>query len=423
MRLCVFEDAGVANLEPLSLTRPVFDLWLGAGTLLTRLQHVFPAAEVGAIVRPALAKLCRQQHPEMAVNDVDWLRRGPVVLVNARWLPPAMAALDPTKGELGISGEQLAYAAVASANLDEASPDQVASRLKELASQGESRPVGGVLLHYLWDLVERNAETLGQDYPGGPRRKKKTAPPYSIVGRHEQVFVDAEATVEPQVLLDTTRGPVIIDRGAVVQAFSRLEGPCYVGQGTHILAARLRGGSIGPMCRVGGEVESSIVLGYTNKYHDGFVGHSYVGEWVNFGAGSHTSDLRTDYGPITMSINGAQVNSGLMKIGSYLGDHTRMSINTLLNTGTVAGPFALLLTSGTLLPRALPPFSRYGHGRVEERTDLGQMFETAAIVMGRRGQEWTDAHAEFYFDLYERTAASRQRILRENEQHRLRRVV
>ena len=123
-------------------------------------------------------------------------------------------------------------------------------------------------------------------------------------------------------MIDATRGPVLIGREAVVQAFSRVEGPCYLGPGTQVLAARLRGGSFGPQCRLGGEVESSVVQGFSNKYHDGFLGHSYVGEWVNFGAGSHTSDLRTDYGPIKMTVNGAAVQSGVIKIGSYLGDHT-----------------------------------------------------------------------------------------------------
>jgi UDP-N-acetylglucosamine diphosphorylase/glucosamine-1-phosphate N-acetyltransferase len=422
VRLCVFEDVGVANLEPLSLTRPAFDLWLGAGTLLSRLQRVFSTADVGAIVRPSLANLCRQRHPEIAVNDADWLRRGPVLFVNARWLP-STPAMHPVMGEVGLTGEQLAFAAVPSANLDAATPDHLMVRLTDFQRAGTPRPIGGAMLNYPWDLVTRNAEALGQDYLAWQKDKKKTATPFSIVGPRDQVVVDPKSTIEPQVLLDTTRGPILIDRGAVVQAFSRLEGPCYVGQGTQILGARLRGGSIGPMCRIGGEVESSVVLAFSNKYHDGFLGHSYVGEWVNFGAGSQTSDLRTDYGPIIMSINGAQVPTGLMKIGSYLGDHTRMSINTLLNTGTVVGPFGLLLTSGTLLPRVLPAFCRYGHGRVEERTDLGQMFETAATVMARRGQEWTDAHAEFFFDLYEQTAGDRARVLRENEQHRLRRVV
>jgi hypothetical protein len=190
-----------------------------------------------------------------------------------------------------------------------------------------------------------------------------------------------------------------------------------------VFAARIRESSIGPHCRIGGEVESSIVQGYTNKYHDGFLGHSYLGEWVNFGAGTHTSDLRTDYGQITMPVNGRSVETGLMKIGALIGDHTRTSIATLLNTGTVVGPFGLLIASGSLLPRLIPAFARYGHGRIQERTDLGQMFAGAAIAMARRGQEWNEFHAEFYLSLFDATAESRRQIIRESDQRRLRRVV
>ena len=176
MRLCVFEDAGVANLEPLSLTRAAFDLWLGAGTLLMRVQRAFPTAEVGAIVRPALVKLCRQQHREIAVNDLDWLRRGPVVFVNARWLPSPIAALSPAMGELGLVGEELAYAAVQSANLETATPENLAARLTELQRAGQSRPVGGAMANYLWDLVDRNAEALKQDYLARPRNRRQERP-------------------------------------------------------------------------------------------------------------------------------------------------------------------------------------------------------------------------------------------------------
>ena len=424
MRLCLFEDAAAINLEPLTLTRPVFDLWLGAGTLLSRVQRLFPASEVGAVVRPALANLCRLWHPEVAINDADWLQRGPVLFVNARWLTPALPSGFPEAGSVGVSGDHIVYAAVKAPALSQVVPEQLMEYLANQRRQNTPRQVGGVLLCYPWDLIAHNAEALAHDYRGWRReRKTTTVSGLSIVGPREQVLVDGHATIEPHVLIDTTRGPVLIDRGAVVQAFSRLEGPCYVGQGTQMLAARFRGGSIGPECRIGGEVENSIVQGFSNKYHDGFLGHSYVGAWVNFGAGSHTSDLRTDYGPITMRINNASVPTGLIKIGAYLGDHTRMSVNTLLNTGTVVGPFGLLLTSGMLLPRAIPSFCRYAHGRVQERTDLGQMFATAATVMARRGRQWTDTHAEFFFDLYEQTAEARSQVLRESEQHTLRRVI
>src|SRR5207248_4742174 len=127
---------------------------------------------------------------------------------------------------------------------------------------------------------------------------------------------------DPLIGADTTRGPVVIDRHAVITAFSRLEGPCYIGPHTHILGATIRAGTtLGPHCRIGGEVEASIIQGYTNKYHDGFLGHSYVGSWVNLGAGTHNSDLRNDYGPVTVTVAGRRVDTGRTKIGCYLGDH------------------------------------------------------------------------------------------------------
>jgi UDP-N-acetylglucosamine diphosphorylase/glucosamine-1-phosphate N-acetyltransferase len=225
------------------------------------------------------------------------------------------------------------------------------------------------------------------------------------------------------VVIDTTNGPVLLDRGAVVQAFSRLEGPCYVGPGTQLHAARVRDASFGPQCRVGGAVESSVIQGYSNKAHEGFLGHSYLGEWVNFGSGTQTSDLRTDYGTVSMRSNGRRVDTGRLKVGSFVGDHVKTSMGVLFNTGSAVGPFGLLLASGGLLPRSLPPFGQYAHGHVEERSDLREMFGTAATVMARRGREWTEDHAEFYFDLFEQTAAERRQAVREGEQRRLRRVV
>jgi UDP-N-acetylglucosamine diphosphorylase/glucosamine-1-phosphate N-acetyltransferase len=216
---------------------------------------------------------------------------------------------------------------------------------------------------------------------------------------------------------------VLVDHGAVVRSFSRLEGPCYVGPGTQVRGAKVSGSSFGPHCRIGGEVEGSIIAGFSNKAHDGFLGHSYLGEWINFGAGTHTSDLRNDYGEVRVLLGGQMVATGLLKVGSFVGDHTKTCIGTLLNTGSVIGPFGQLVTPGTLLPRLLPAFCQVSHGQVQERTDLKQMFATAATAMFRRGRVWTEAHAEFFLGLYERTAAERRQVLRDGEQRRFRQVV
>src|SRR5262249_53025925 len=134
-------------------------------------------------------------------------------------------------------------------------------------------------------------------------------------------------------------------------------------------------------------------------------------------------DLRNDYGPVRVTVAGQKVETGRMKVGSFLGDHTKTSIGTLFNTGSVVGAFGQLVASGGLMPRSLPAFCQVSHGRVQERSDLRALFETAATVMSRRGRAWTEAHADFYLDLYERTARERERLVRESEQRPLRRVV
>jgi UDP-N-acetylglucosamine diphosphorylase/glucosamine-1-phosphate N-acetyltransferase len=420
MRLCIFEDAGVADLEPLTLTRPAFDLLCGAGTLLEKQRRAFPGLEAGALVRPALAALCRVTHPDLAVNDPAWQRGRRLLLVNARWLPPPAPEV-PDGVAVGLAGDGVAWACVHG--------DEVADgwpwRLAEWKDRLPQRPAGGHLVERPWDLLTHNAAALEQDaWHWAARRPDTTARPGpTVLGPAGRLLIDPAATVEPHAVLDTRGGPVLIDRGALVQAFSRVEGPAYVGPDSQLLAARLRTGSVGPQCRVGGEVESAVLTGFVNKYHDGFLGHSVLGEWVNVGAGTQFSDLRNDYGPIKVYLNGRWADTGMMKVGAFLGDFTRTGISTLLNAGTMAGPFGQLMPSGGYLPRVAPAFVTVSNGRLQERTDWGEMFRTASAAMGRRGQAWTDTHAELYLDLYEQTAEQRRRLIREAEQRRVRRVV
>src|SRR5262249_49955496 len=194
-----------------------------------------------------------------------------------------------------------------------------------------------------WDRVEANAAALIRDEAlWRTHREAASLRGLTIQGPADRFLADASARVEPFVLIDTTKGPVMLDHGVVVRSFSRLEGPCYVGPQTQILAGRVMGSSFGPQCRIGGEGGSAIVHGYSNKAHEGFLGHSYVGEWVNFGSGTQTSDLRNDYGQVTVTVNGERVPTGLLKVGAFVGDHTKTSIGTLFNTGSVAGPFGML---------------------------------------------------------------------------------
>ncbi len=187
--------------------------------------------------------------------------------------------------------------------------------------------------------------------------------------------------------------------------------------------AHIRGGtSLGPNCRIGGEVESSIIQGSTNKYHEGFLGHSYLGEWVNFGAGTHTSDLRNDYGEVKMTINGMHMATGRKKVGSFVGDHTRTGLGSLINTGTNVGVFGNLLPAGELLPKFVPSFSWVEHGRLADLADLPALFATAEKVMERRGEEFGEARRTLFQAIYERTSALRRQAVNEAEIKRVRRA-
>lgn len=425
MRACIYEDGGVALLEPLTLTRPAFDLWCGATPLLYKQRRAINTDEFGALVRPELAELCRQHHPDLAVNDSAWIKREDVVLVNARWLPPAQLIDDLQTPRVGLVEDEVAFIVPPRSDVVDCRHDTIDESIDTWKQSLCHCHAGGRMIGYPWDLVEENAAVLRRDaelFPNWKRDWSKT-PSLAIVGPAEQMLAHPDATIEPFVTVDTRPGPVMIDRGAVVHSFSRMEGPCYLGPESWVLGAKLRGGTIGPCCRIGGEVEASIVQGFSNKYHDGFLGHSYLGEWVNIGASTQVSDLRNDYGPIRVTLGGERIHTGLTKVGVFLGDHTKTGLGALLNSGTVVGAFCNLLASGGLLPPVIPSFCLVKNGNVSERQDLRQAFATAATALRRRGQELTGTHIEFFFTLYDQTAADRQRLIRDNDMRRWRKSV
>lgn len=397
MRICVYEDALVRGLEPLTLTRPVADLICGIDTLVRKQARYFAAGTVGHLCRTAVAELIRGRDPLCPVNDPEWLRTAPTVLVNARWVPPPRPAAGApypfSEGpHLGTVGGEVAYAVLDLPQLHALTqgPDRLSHCLREWGAVLPTREVGGTLVGRPWELVDLNGAEIANDAAALPDASRAAAPPLALVGPPERLFVDRTARIDPMVVADTTNGPVVIGPCAVVQAFTRLEGPCVVGAGAMVLGAKVRGGTtIGPHCRVGGEVECSVLLGHSNKYHEGFLGHSYVGEWVNLAAGTHTSDLRCDYRQVTVPIDGVEVGTNRTKVGAIIGDHVRTGLGVLLDCGSMIGPFAQVLPNGGFAPRAIPGFHRVGGGSSKELTDMDRLMVTADTVMRRRGQALT----------------------------------
>jgi UDP-N-acetylglucosamine diphosphorylase/glucosamine-1-phosphate N-acetyltransferase len=424
MRVCHFEDSGAALLEPLATTRPVFELLCGQTSLAAKQARYFNGTSAGALLRPYLADCYRLEHPDTAVQDLDWLRSGRVVLVNGRWLPPPGPASDLAGPAVALAGAEVAYAVLGPEDLADFAPASLDVCLETWKDTLPRRQAGGSLVRCPWDLVEQNSAQLWLDYRHGrPAAVSLVSPDnVAVIGPRERLLLDRTAHLDPLVVVDTTAGPVRIDREAVVHAFTRIEGPAYIGPHCHVLGAKLRAGTtLGPHCRVGGEVEASILHGYSNKYHDGFLGHSYLGEWVNLGAGTSNSDLRNDYGEVTVILHGEPVKTGQTKVGCFIGDHTKTGLGTLLNTGSSIGVFCNLLPAGPLMPKYVPPFTSWWNGGLREVRDLSDLLEVAAKVMTRRGRVLSPAHANLYVRLFDATAAERRRAIHEAETRRLRR--
>ncbi len=389
----------------------------------------FPVPIGGRLIRPYLVDSYSAANPAVAVNNFDWLGEDSTVLVNARWLPTGRplkidpAALAADGPFVAMAGDEIAYAVLTHDELTQCTYVHMAHCLEQWRRTLPNRIAGGQMVRYLWDLVDANADQIALDFQAAPAMEPNGRPgTLSLVGPSDWLRIDGTARIDPYVVADTSNGPVVVDRDAVVTSFTRLEGPCYVGPRSQIFAANIRGGtSIGPNCRIGGEVETTIIQANTNKYHEGFLGHSYLGEWINLGAGTHTSDLRNDYGEVKMLVNGQQTATRRSKIGSYIGDHTKTGLGSLLNTGSNIGTFGNLLPAGELLPKFVPSFCWVEHGRVIDRGDLQALFATAEKALERRGESFDETQRVLYQTLHEKTAATRRQWTNEAEIKRLRR--
>lgn len=410
-RIAFFEDAAADNFRPLIWLRPVFELRCGHYTVRERLLAAFPLAEWGASLRPYLAEAYAEEHPTAHVNSERWLAAGPTLLVNGRWLgdPKYLDSLTPREAVVSEGAVAAIWIDAEEAAVLSSVPDWTAA-IARLANARDAVTRPGRLLRYPWDLVDANPAQLTADFRSrrrGPTKADLNSQ-VAILGRDEDVFIDPSAQVDPFVVLDARTGPIWIDAESRLQPFTRLEGPCYVGQGSQLFRANVREGTtIGPVCRVGGEVEESILHGYVNKYHDGFLGHSYVCPWVNLGALSTNSDLKNDYSTVRVPLWGESIDSGSTKVGCFIGDHSKTAICSLFNTGTSVGVMSMVLPSGELLPKHIPGFSRYWHGEIETLPDVESAIETARIAMSRRQFRLTPAAETLLRRVHEMTSTER----------------
>lgn len=301
---------------------------------------------------------------------------GPAV-VAASWFAPAPRAI-PLAGEtrrLVHNDSTVAWIVPAGERFEPENPRGRAVTL-------DGVPLAGT--HSLLDALER---LLVEDCAAF--RGRGSAPPDAVVLGNPAEVVSLGAAVEPGVVFDVRHGPVVLEAGAEVRSGTRLEGPLFVGAGTRVLGGYLRGSVFGPECRVRGEIASSVFLGYANKAHDGFVGHSVLGHWVNLGAGTTTSNLKNTYGLVRLTVAGERIETGRLNVGTFFGDHAKTAIGTMLETGTVVSAGANVF--GGSAPKYVLPFA-WGVGG-ETMTEEG-FLRVAERVLARREVPWTEVRRE-----------------------------
>lgn len=286
--------------------------------------------------------------------------------------------------------------------------DDYAEALLGIARTRRVVEATGTMITRPWDLVSHNCRQLELDFADEGVSQPSSSPHVQCLGDDRDVYISEQAEIDPYVVIDTRTGPVSIDRDVHIQSFTRIEGPCHISRGSKVFRALIHHGTtIGPDCRVGGEIEESILHSHVNKYHEGFLGHSYVCPWVNLGAITTTSDLKSDYSDVAVPLQGEMVDTGLTKVGSFIGDHSKTAIDSMFNTGSSIGIMALVLPGGRLLPRHIPSFCNVSFGNVAASWPLEKALHTAKMAMERRGLELTPIAEQLLRVVYEMTADER----------------
>ena len=398
--LILFDDAVARGWRPFTATRPAGELLFGVGTLRSRAEYALGLECAGHLApglhgfdepwaSPVLGADGIDPDARAALHAPDGDPQDGLVFLSSRFVAEASTLPD---GPALLMADDRVVGCRLGPDHDLPAPDFYAdpdAAAPDLPRHG----VRGRLLEHVWELMSGNADRIARDLAQADHAALPSDVHHMGPG---PVSVGDRVELAPGVVLDTRPGPIRLDDDVTVEPFTRLVGPAYIGPGTTLLGGPFEAVSIGPVCKVHGEVEHTVVLGYSNKAHDGFLGHAYVGAWVNLGALTTNSDLKNNYGTVRVWTPSGEVDTGSRKIGCLLGDHVKTAIGTLLNTGTVIGTGANVFPvthagdgrpAPTMPPKYLPPFS---WGTPDTVYDLDRFLETAETVMGRRDVELSD---------------------------------
>ncbi len=417
MQICIFEDSDYINFEPLSLSRPVYDLFCGTSTLKNKIINEFLGSEFSLFCREYLAEFEKSANQDFLVNE---LRGDSCLLINGRLLEPEKFATQiPEKfkeSKVYLNDGIYVAAFITGKHFDQLKNNPQLIFDKNFFDGIAKEKTELKLIKYIWEFISLNGDFIKKDISkltesGNGKISKPKAEKFPGVHfiNQESIFVGKEIIIKPGVVIDATEGPVFIDDDSEIFPNVVIEGPCYIGKSSKIKSCAMiyKNVSIGNVCKVGGEVEDSIIMSYSNKQHSGFLGHSYLGSWINIGADTNNSDLKNNYSTVKVTLREKLIDTSLQFLGLIMGDHSKTGINTMFNTGTVVGFSSNVFGSG-FPPKFIPSFS-WGGADSLTTYDFDKAIDTAKVVYKRRNKNFDTNDKKIFEHIFNLTGKERER--------------
>lgn len=396
MNIILFDDSSRFRLLPFTHTRPVADIRCGIRTMRERWED-FSGARTSTLTESYL------QPVFPLVTGTDNLLVNAALIADSQ-LAAAVLQLAP--------GQRLVQDGLLLAARTEQVPDDFLQVGDSTAALEAVRYEGFVhRLDSVWDIFSLNDKAIRADFDRICKdRVSGEIPEYVTVVGRDQIFIEPDAILQPGSIINAGGGPVYIGKEAEVMEGCMLRGPLAICDHAVVkMGAKVYGGTtIGPGCKVGGEVSNVVFFANSNKGHDGFLGNAVIGEWCNLGADTNCSNLKNNYDEVKIwdEHSNKSVRTGLTFCGLLMGDHSKCGINTMFNTGTVAGVSCNIYGSG--FPEKFIPSFSWGGNEGMVTYSFDKAMDTAGRMMARRGKNLSKEETEMYQYLFDKTEAQRE---------------
>ncbi len=409
MKICIYEDKNVLNLWPMTVNRPVFDLFLGTEKLINKILRILPEVEVSFLVRDEISNLVKHRFSKNKVNEFEdnkgCLFINARIVVNHSFLTKLQNI--KFKEELVILNPQ---GALLSFYIKPENLKQIFKILKPITEEKKiitelkknnltTIQIEAITVKNLTDLVYLNSEVLSLDFQAKnlSRRIYSDIKEFVVIDNEEKVAIGKNVTIDNFVVFNTKQGPIIIEDNVTIEPHTYLVGPLFIGKNSQILGGKLINSSIGNSCKISGEINTTIFLDYSNKAHAGFIGHSYIGSWVNLGAMTTNSNLKNTYGNINLELPTGKLVTDKNFLGAFIGDYVKTGIGSLINTGSVIG-IGCNLYGSKLHAKYVPSFT-WGESGAYKKYEIDKFFVALERMMKRRGLVLEDVEKNFIKEL------------------------